>query len=105
MGWIGTMGQVKHYLAVVGAERDEHGAYLIRGGTVVTFMGLTGDTAEAVVSDADRWARGAGAQREEGEEAAAGSPHPHPSISVRLMNSVMSSILPSSVNSRLWPMR
>jgi len=60
MGWIGTMGQVKHYLAVVGAERDEHGAYLIRGGTVVTFMGLTGDTAEAVVSDAAEYSVGGG---------------------------------------------
>ena len=54
------MGQIKTYLAVVGAERDEHGAYLIRGGTVVTFMGLSGDDAEAVVSGTAEYSVGGG---------------------------------------------
>lgn len=38
-GWIGLQSQVLHYLGVVGADRDEHGAFLIAGEPVVSFMG------------------------------------------------------------------
>ncbi len=63
MGWIGTMGQVLHYLATVRADRDENGSFLVRPhGSVSTFMDSKGDDAECVVSGSaeyrigDRWA-------------------------------------------------
>lgn len=37
-GWIGMAGQVEHYLAMVGADRDEQGRFLV-GGSVVVGMG------------------------------------------------------------------
>ena len=62
MGWIGTTGQMLHYLATVKADRDEVGSFFIRPhGSISTFMGLTGDDAECVVSGSaeyrlgDRW--------------------------------------------------
>jgi len=50
MGWIGTQGQLEHYLAVVGADRDEEGRFLIWG-RVVSFLGSTGENAEVVVDE------------------------------------------------------
>jgi hypothetical protein len=49
MGWIGTKGQLLHYLAVVGADRDEKGDFKVDG-AISTFMGLQGDDADVVVA-------------------------------------------------------
>jgi hypothetical protein len=49
-GWIGMANQVEHFLAVVGADRDEEGRFLIGGpSAVVSFMGA----GEEVVVPAD----------------------------------------------------
>jgi hypothetical protein len=51
-GWIGTMGQVLHYLAVVKADRDKEGQFVITGpmnSEPVTFMGLGGPDAECII--------------------------------------------------------
>lgn len=48
-GWMGTLGQLKFVLSAVRADQDESGAYYVRG-SISTFMGLTGDDAECVVS-------------------------------------------------------
>jgi len=50
MGWIGTTGQLLHYLGVVGADRDDEGRFLVRG-KIATFMGMGGDDAECVVAE------------------------------------------------------
>lgn len=40
-GWFGLLRHVEHALATVGADRDEHGAFLITGAPIAT--GLGGD--------------------------------------------------------------
>lgn len=52
MGWIGVNSQMMYALRVVGADRDEDGRFLIYGDMPVNFLGLGGDNAEVVVSDA-----------------------------------------------------
>ncbi|MBA7528377.1 hypothetical protein ES705_20560 [subsurface metagenome] len=50
-GWIGLMGQVLHYLRVVGADRDEDGRFVTAGGDgVASFLGLEGENVDAVIN-------------------------------------------------------
>lgn len=48
-GWVGTMGQLKHYLRTVGADQDPDGRFFVAG-AIVTFLGLPGDNTETLVS-------------------------------------------------------
>jgi hypothetical protein len=54
MGWMGTMREVRHYLATVGADCNEKGEFLLvgpAGSEPVTFMGDTSPDAETVIPD------------------------------------------------------
>lgn len=50
-GWIGRTDQVLHFLRTVGADRDEGGAFVLRGpdGGPSTFMGDTAPDADCVI--------------------------------------------------------
>ena len=64
-GWFGVLRQLLWTLEVVGADRDEHGNFLVRG-TIASFMGMTSENTDVVVgADAqyckgDQWAGLAG---------------------------------------------
>ena len=47
-GWVGTMREMKWYLHVVNADRDEEGKYLVSG-NIASFMGMEGENVEVVV--------------------------------------------------------
>lgn len=49
-GWIGTNGQVLHFLRSVNADRDEDGRFIIAGGGVNTFLGMQGPDVDVVIS-------------------------------------------------------
>jgi len=54
MGWIGTVREVTHYLATVGADKNEQDEYALAGPesrAPATFMGLRGPDAEIVIPD------------------------------------------------------
>jgi len=49
MGWIGTQRQVLYYLQVVGADKDEHGRFVIVDGGCFAFLGIEADDNDMVV--------------------------------------------------------
>jgi len=59
-GWIGYADQMMHYLAVVHADRDEGGRFIVRG-TISTYMGageeavIGGDAEYRVGGPEGRW--------------------------------------------------
>jgi len=46
-GWAGVLKQVKYVVRTVGGDTDERGEPVIDG--IITFMGMTDDTADAIV--------------------------------------------------------
>ena len=48
-GWIGQQGQIRYYLEIVGADRDEEGRFIIVDGGAYTFLGLHGDREDIVI--------------------------------------------------------
>jgi hypothetical protein len=48
-GWIGINRQMLHFLRVVGADRDKETGRFLVAGSIVSFLGLTGEDAEIVV--------------------------------------------------------
>ena len=48
-GWIGTQRQLKYYLQVVGADRDEQGRFIIVDGGAFAFLGIEDDNNDIVV--------------------------------------------------------
>jgi hypothetical protein len=48
MGWIGTQQEIYGCLSARGADRDESGRYIVRGG-IFLFMGVDDPILEAVV--------------------------------------------------------
>ena len=52
-GWIGINRQLLHFMRVVGADRDEEGKFLVTG-SIVTFLGLGGEDAEADYKEIQR---------------------------------------------------
>lgn len=49
-GWIGRNSQVKHYLKIVGADRDDQGRFLVSEPGVASFLGMAGDDVDVVIS-------------------------------------------------------
>jgi hypothetical protein len=57
-GWIGTNGQILHFLRVVGADQDSEGRFIITGEGVISFMGMGGEDAECIVPAATCYRKG-----------------------------------------------
>lgn len=58
-GWIGIMRQLLYYLEVVGCDRDPGNGNFHVDGSIVTFLGMTGEDAEVVVgADAVYYVKG-----------------------------------------------
>jgi hypothetical protein len=51
-GWIGLNHQLVYTLRIMGADQDETGRVKIFGDAPISFMGMTGENAEVVVSAA-----------------------------------------------------
>ena len=48
-GWIGINRQMLHFLRVVSADRDKETGRFLVAGSIISFLGLTGENAEIVV--------------------------------------------------------